>query len=101
MSELYELVVTYMALTELYDRSLTDTRSPYDSTEAYVERPFLRKRSNEYAIRLKEEMNLKYFGDDFKRIIHQNRDKNAQWWIDEYNRLTSKNKYKDGVRNDD
>lgn len=92
MSELYELVVTYMALTELYDRSLTNMRSPYDSTEAYVENPRLRKISNEYAIRLREEMNLKYFWDDFKRIIHQNRDKNAQWWIDEYNRLISKNK---------
>lgn len=96
MSELYELVVTYMALTELYDRSLTNMRSPYDSTEAYIENPRLRKISNAYAIRLKEEMkekmNLKYFWDDFKKIIHQNRDKNAQWWVDEYNRLISKNK---------
>lgn len=92
MSELYELVVTYMALTELYDRSLTNMRSPYDSTEAYVEHPTLRKMSNAYAIRLREEMNLKYFWDDFKRITHQNIDKNAQWWVDEYNRLISKNK---------
>lgn len=32
----FKFVCFYMAMTELYDRSLTDDRSPYDKTEAFI-----------------------------------------------------------------
>lgn len=32
----FKLYCFYVAKTELYDRSLSDLRSPYDETEAYV-----------------------------------------------------------------
>lgn len=36
-SDIYlKFVCFYQAMTELYDRELTDKRSPYDKTEAYI-----------------------------------------------------------------
>lgn len=32
----FKFVCFYMAITELYDRELTDKRSPYDKTEAFI-----------------------------------------------------------------
>lgn len=32
----FKFVCFYMAMTEMYDRGLTDNRSPYDETEAYI-----------------------------------------------------------------
>lgn len=47
----FKILIFYNAKTEMYDRSLTDMRSPYDHTEAYIIGE-LRSRSIRYACRL-------------------------------------------------
>lgn len=91
-TEIYKYACTYMALTELYDRRFTHTRSPHDSTEAFVVYPESRKLSNQYAWELK---NLLCNGDldlwhDIQSEIHRHAGYSAQMWIDEWNRLTGK-----------
>ena len=86
----YKLCCYYHAKTELYDRMLTDLRSPYDPTEAYVqgiERSFsnayarkIRRFIGEVAIGISE--NIKSIGLNCGKYRYS-----AQDWIDEYNRL--------------
>lgn len=85
----YKLCVYYHAKTELYDRTLTDLRSPYDPTEAYIDGR-VRSYSNRYAL------NTRRFVDYVaKRLRITNRNFNefnnynysAQGWINEYYRL--------------
>lgn len=85
----HKLCVFYHAKTEIFDRGLTDLRSPYDPTEAYIDGR-VRSYSNRYAL------NMKQFIDYVaKRLDIVNRRTNefnhyhysAQRWIDEYYRL--------------
>ena len=86
----YKLCVYYQANTELFDRTLTDLRSPYDPTEAYIqgiERSFsyanarkIRRLVDEVAIGISE--HIKSMGLDAGKHHYS-----AQDWIDEYNRL--------------
>lgn len=90
----YKLCVFYHAKTEIFDRGLTNLRSPYDPTESYIggatrERSY----SNAYALKLRK------FIKEFivkleipNSIVSINFDHNkyhysAQGWIDEYYRL--------------
>lgn len=86
----YKLCVYYQAKTELFDRTLTDLRSPYDSTEAYIqgrERSLsdenanrIRRFVDEVAIGIPAHIKSRGLNDGKYRY-------SAQDWIDEYNRL--------------
>ena len=88
----YKLCCFYHAKTEIYDRWLTDLRSPYDPTEAFIDGG-IRSFSNRYATYIRIQINniAKYYGlTSFTlrdlidvRYSHYS----AQRWIDEYNRL--------------
>lgn len=86
----YKLCCYYHAKTELYDRTLTDLRSPYDSTEAYIQG---RERSLSYANARKVRQIINEVAIDIPEHIKSvglNANCNyysAQDWIDEYDRL--------------
>lgn len=85
----YKLCVFYHAKTELFDRGLTDLRSPYDPTEAYIDGR-VRSYSNAYALNMRQFVN--YVGKKLGLTNYNLNDFNhcrfsAQGWIDEYNRL--------------
>lgn len=91
----YKVRCYYNAQTELYDRTLTDEREPWDNTSAFVHNVYVRKLSNEYAIYLYrfckrvliQELHTS-FNYNTWASINDNRYK-AQYWIDEYERLKS------------
>lgn len=88
----YKLCCYYHAKTEIFDRGLTELRSPYDPTEAYIDGR-TRSYSNAYALKLRKfikEIIIKL--NIPNNIISINFDYNkyhfsAQGWIDEYYRL--------------
>lgn len=86
----YKLCVYYHAKTELFDRELTDLRSPFDPTEAYIDGT-IRKQSNRYALRIRnlvQEIGRFYLGYHNRTLNDFNHYRfSAQKWIDEYNRL--------------
>ena len=86
---LYKAACEYMAKTELYDRSLTDMRSQYDPTEAWLVLDYERRRSNAYALSLRIEVSKKYCvtPSELMGEINRHRSYSAQMWIDEYERL--------------
>jgi hypothetical protein len=43
IDEIYLMACEYMAKTEMYDRSLTNCRSPWDKTEAFLDNPRVRR----------------------------------------------------------
>ena len=90
----YKLCVFYHAKTEMFDRTLTDLRSPYDPTEAYIGGKSIERRySNSYALNLRrfiKEYIAKLGIPDSIVSINFDNDKyhySAQGWIDEYYRL--------------
>lgn len=91
----YKVRCYYNAQTELYDRSLTDEREPWDNTSAFVHNGYVRKLSNEYAIYLYrfckrvliQELHTS-FNYNMWTSINDNRCK-AQYWINEYERMVS------------
>lgn len=85
----YKLCVWYYANTELYDRQLTNLRSPYDPTEAYLYKElksFSRinaKATREFIDDIAEELNISY--DIRSTGLHgDHHHYSAQRWIDEY-----------------
>ena len=86
----YKLCVYYHAKTELYDRTLTDLRSPYDPTEAYIQGSE-RSLSWAYARKIRQFINEMAIGiSEHIKSSGLNANKHrysAQDWIDEYNRL--------------
>lgn len=89
----YKLCVYYHAKTELYDRTLTDLRSPYDPTEAYIQGGIERSLSGVNARKIREFVNEAAIGiPDYIKSNDLNANKyrySAQDWIDEYHRLVS------------
>jgi hypothetical protein len=88
----YKLLCYYHAKTELYDRTLTDERSPYDPTEAFITS---RNRStSEYYAEIMY-TRIRIFASKLKipdAVIQKNKNGityrySAQGWINEYNRL--------------
>ena len=66
----YKLCVYYHAQTELFDRTLTDLRSPHDPTEAYIDGR-VRKYSNAHAVKtrnfvlsVQKELNIPLLAED-------------------------------------
>lgn len=92
----FKLACYYMAITELFDRTLTNERSKYDKTEAFICNFKDRRLSNQHAMyRFKyitkfAENNLKIphqiFIINFRNQIKINHF-SAQGWIDQYNFL--------------
>jgi hypothetical protein len=90
----YRLCVYYHAKTEMFDRILTDLRSPYDPTEAYIDAKN-RKYSDAYAVKVRDfvlsiKKELGLFNCNLNDFNHYRY--SAQKWIDEYNRLTDAGK---------
>ena len=56
----YRLACLYMGMTEEHDRSLTDIRSSYDPTEAFLRYNDMRSESNMYAIAVKNKIMKEY-----------------------------------------
>ena len=92
----YKVRCYYNAQTELYDRTLTDEREPWDNTSAFIYNGYIRKLSNEYAIYLyrfckhvlsSQEPHQK-FDHNMWKSANNNKYK-TQCWIDEYERLKS------------
>ena len=89
----FQALVVYKAKTEMYDRSLTDTRSPYDCTEAYIVGD-LRRKSNTYAFKLYGKLrqyiekktnifNISLWNDLKRNCCNYS----AQKWVEFYNDL--------------
>lgn len=97
------LHVLYNAKTELYDRTLTDMRSRYDPTEAFIS-VHNKKWSDWYAINLYKKCRkcielatLKPFNNE-KWINYKWRYKfSAQGWINLYQQLLQDNRYEDWI----
>lgn len=92
----YKVRCYYNAKTELYDRTLTDEREPWDNTSAFIYNGYIRKLSNEYAIYLygfckrvlSSQEPYQKFDHNMWKSTNNNKYK-AQYWIDEYERLKS------------
>lgn len=86
----------YQAKTELYDRALTDERSPHDPTEAYIN-DRVRSYSNRYSYRLYGQVTDyvtyrtggQFDADAWGRAKRHRL--SAQGWIDLFERLKSEN----------
>ena len=92
----YKVRCYYNAQAELYDRTLTDEREPWDNTSAFIYNGYIRKLSNEYAIHLyrfcKRVLSLQDPHQNFDYNMWKSTNNNkykAQYWIDEYERLKS------------
>jgi hypothetical protein len=92
----YKLLCYYYALTELYDRTLTDLRSPYDETEAYIVESNIRHLSQHYASKVRNDIiycgRLNKIPNEYI-IFNINRNYSAQKWIDEYNYFVNIGEY--------
>lgn len=94
----FKLTCYYIATTELYDRSLTDERSQYDKTEAFIySDPRIRRMSNKNSI-LTYKMILTIaehkfgisrlaFNRNYREQLKRCCNLSAQGWIDQYNFL--------------
>ena len=85
----YELACLYMGMTEEYDRSLTDERSKYDPTEAFLHYNDMRSKGNRYAKAVRNKI-IEDYHIPWKEIddeIHRHNNFSAQHWVDEYERI--------------
>lgn len=85
----YRLACLYIGMTEEYDRSLTDMRDRYDSTEAFLYCKEIRSESNRYAAFVRNKI-MKYYHIPWKEIhdeIRRHNNYSAKNWVDEYERI--------------
>lgn len=84
----YKICVFYYAQTEMYDRTLSNLRSPYDPTEAWVEGS-VKSYSNAYALGTRNfvEYICRRLGIDCRLSDFNRYHYSAQKCIDEYDRL--------------
>lgn len=85
----YSLACLYMGMTEEYDRSLTDMRSRYDPTEAFLYCNEIYSDSNRYAAFVRNKI-MKDYRVPWKEIqseILGHDYYSAQAWVDEYKRI--------------
>lgn len=92
----YKVRCYYNAQTELYDRTLTDEREPWDNTSAFIYNGYIRKLSNEYDIYLyrfcKRVFSLQNPHQKFDYNMWKSTNNNrysARQWMKEYERLKS------------
>lgn len=88
-SDYYKLACLYMGLTEMYDRSLTDERSRFDNTEAFVGNQHIYHLSQVYSCYVRKSIINTYFvmWSDVREEIKKHRRYSAQQWVDEYERI--------------
>ena len=88
-SDYYKLACLYMGLTEMYDRSLTDERSRFDNTEAFVGNQYIYHLSQVYSCYVRKSIINTYFvmWSDVREEIKKHRRYSAQQWVDEYERI--------------
>ncbi len=87
---LYRLACLYMGMTEEYDRSLTDIRSRYDPTEAFLYYNDMCSESNRYANAVRKKIIEDYcvpWKEIQNEICRYNSRYSAQHWVDEYERI--------------
>ena len=91
-SDYYKLACLYMGLTEMYDRSLTDERSRFDNTEAFVGNQHIYHLSQVYSCYVRKSIINTYFvmWSDVREEIKKHRCYSAQQWVDEYERIWNK-----------
>ena len=85
----YSLACLYMGMTEEYDRSLTDMRSRYDPTEAFLYCDKIRSDSKRCAAFVRNKI-MKDYCVSWKEIqseICRHNNYSAQYWVDEYERI--------------
>ena len=90
----------YNAKTELYDRTLTDMRSRYDPTEAFID-DWNKSKSNLYSKKLYDkcvkciELKTKsrFIHRYWKECVWKFQSLSAQEWINLYQQLIKENKY--------
>lgn len=87
----YRLACLYMGMTEEHDRSLTDMRSRYDPTEAFLYYNDMHSESNMYAIAVKNKIMKEYCvpWEEIHNEIYRHNNYSAQHWVDEYRRIWS------------
>lgn len=85
----YRLACLYMGMTEEYDMSLTDMRSRYDPTEAFLYCNKIRSESNRYAAFARNKIMKDYcvLWKEIQNEIRRHNNYSAQHWIDEYKRI--------------
>lgn len=85
----YSLACLYMGMTEEYDRSLTDMRSRYDPTEAFLYCNEIRLKSNRYDIAVRNKIMKEYCvpWEEIQNEIYRHNNYSAQYWVDEYERI--------------
>lgn len=85
----YELACLYMGMTEEYDRFLTDVRSRYDQTKAFLYCNEIRSGSNRYAAFVRNKIVKEYciMWKEIQSEIHRHINFSAQHWVDEYERI--------------
>lgn len=88
-SDYYKLACLYMGLTEMYDRSLTDERSRFDNTEAFVGNQHIYHLSQVYSCYVRKSIINTYFvmWSDVREEIKKHCRYSAQQWVDEYERI--------------
>ena len=94
------LHVLYNAKTELYDRTLTDRRSRYDPTEAFIE-SWNKDSSNWYSKKLYDKCvkciefktKSRFIHRYWKECVWKFQSLSAQEWINLYQQLIKENKY--------
>lgn len=85
----YELACLYMVMTEEYDRFLTDVRSRYDQTKAFLYCNEIRSGSNRYAAFVRNKIVKEYciMWKEIQSEIRRHNNFSAQHWVDEYERI--------------
>lgn len=84
----YRLACLYMGITELHDRLLTNKRSRWDSTEAYIDgatKSFSCKYAAEIRHKIMNEYQVPWY--EIQKEITSHCKYNAQRWVDEYKRI--------------
>lgn len=85
----YALACLYMRMTEEYDRFLTDVRSRYDQTKAFLYCNEIRSGSNRYATFVRNKIVKEYciMWKEIQSEIRRHNNFSAQHWVDEYERI--------------
>ena len=85
----YALACLYMGMTEEYDRLLTDVRSRYDQTKAFLYCNEIRSGSNRYAAFVRNKIVKEYYimWKEIRSEIRRHNNFSAQHWVDEYERI--------------
>ena len=88
----YFIACEFMAMSEEFNRFISNERDEFDITSAYLRNGYERSLSNKYRKCLKDTLIYKYdlYWNDWEEVdkeIFNHKNYSAQHWIDEYTRL--------------